>query len=136
MIRARNVLGYIEGEDPSEAIVIGGHYDHVGKYSGFTYNGADDNASGTTGMLSLARAIHESGRKPAKTIVFAAWTGEEQGLCGSDFTSFAREGIPVISLFTGLHKDYHMPNDEIEFIYLEKMVKIIKLTYLGLNEIL
>jgi hypothetical protein len=122
VIRARNVLGYIEGKDPSEAIVIGGHYDHVGKYSGFTYNGADDNASGTTGMLSLARAIHESGRKPAKTIVFAAWTG--------------REGIPVISLFTGLHKDYHMPNDEIEFIYLEKMVKIIKLTYLGLNEIL
>lgn len=211
VIRARNILGYIEGEDPSKVVVIGGHYDHVGIYSGFTYNGADDNASGTTGMLSLARAIHESGKKPSKTIVFAAWTGEEQGLWGSkyfvknipdelniilninmdmisrtpitdstgnylsflytkgheefeqifrsvnetnnfnldinfrsaeqprggsDFVSFASEGIPVISLFTGLHKDYHMPNDEIEFIDLEKMVAIIKLTYLGLNEIL
>ena len=60
----------------------------------------------------------------------------EQPRGGSDFASFAREGIPVISLFTGLHKDYHMPNDEIEFMNLEKMVAIILLTYNGLNEIL
>ncbi|MCP4311698.1 MAG: M20/M25/M40 family metallo-hydrolase, partial [Bacteroidetes bacterium] len=211
VIRARNVLAYIEGENPDEVIVIGGHYDHVGRYNGFTFNGADDNVSGTVGMLSLARAFMETGIKPAKTIVFAAWTGEEQGLWGSkyfvknipddlniilninldmisrtsvkdstenylsllytkgheefeqifraikdeykfkldidyrsakqprggsDFASFAMEGIPVISLFTGLHKDYHMPNDEIEFMNLEKMVAIIKLTYIGLNEIL
>lgn len=210
VIRARNVLGYIEGENTNEVVVIGGHYDHVGKYNGFIFNGADDNASGTVGMLTLARAYKESGKKPAKTIVFAAWTGEEQGLWGSkyfvknipdsmnvvlninldmigrtsiqddserylkvqytkkhknfeeifqkqnevnklnldirfqpdelpkggsDFVPFAAEGIPVISLFTGLHRHYHYPNDELEFIDMEKMTNIIKLTYLGLNDI-
>ena len=61
---------------------------------------------------------------------------DEQPRGASDFMSFAAEGIPVISLFTGLHRDYHFPNDELEFIDLEKMTNIIKLTYLGLNDIL
>lgn len=61
---------------------------------------------------------------------------EKQPRGASDFVSFAAEGIPVISLFAGLHRDYHMPSDEIEFIDIEKMTNIIKLTYLGLNDIL
>ena len=57
------------------------------------------------------------------------------GYIGNNGHVMMRMGLISI-LITGLHKDYHMPNDEIEFINLEKMVKIIKLTYLGLNEIL
>ena len=85
IVKARNVLGYIEGEDTSNVIVVGGHYDHLGKYDGWVWNGADDNASGTVGVMSIARAIKATGKKPKKSIVFAAWTGEEKGLFGSKY---------------------------------------------------
>ncbi len=85
IVKARNVLGYIEGEDTTNVIVVGGHYDHLGKYDGWIWNGADDNASGTVGVMSIARAIKATGKKPKKSIVFAAWTGEEKGLFGSKF---------------------------------------------------
>jgi hypothetical protein len=83
IVKCRNVLGMIEGENPNEMIVLGAHYDHLGKYNGVVWNGADDNASGTVGIMSIARAFAESGIKPQKTIVFALWTGEERGLLGS-----------------------------------------------------
>lgn len=85
MIQVRNVVGMIEGKNKDEAIVVGAHYDHVGKYNGMIYNGADDNASGTVGMMSIARAMLASGKKPEKTVIFAAWTAEERGLCGSKY---------------------------------------------------
>jgi Zn-dependent M28 family amino/carboxypeptidase len=73
----------IEGENLNDIIVIGGHYDHLGIRKGFIYNGADDDASGVVGMLTIARAIKATGKKPKRTIIFAAWTGEEKGLLGS-----------------------------------------------------
>jgi hypothetical protein len=82
MINARNVVGVIKGKDTTEMIVVGAHYDHLGKHSGFIWNGADDNASGTVGVMTIARACMATGEKPEKTIVFAAWTGEEKGLWG------------------------------------------------------
>jgi Zn-dependent M28 family amino/carboxypeptidase len=85
MIRVRNVVGVIPGKDTSEIIVIGGHYDHLGKHDGWIWNGADDNASGTVGMMTLAKAFMVTGQQPEKTIVFAAWTGEEKGLLGSEY---------------------------------------------------
>lgn len=85
VIKCRNVIGYIEGEKPDEFIVIGAHYDHLGKYDGWIWNGADDNGSGTVGVMALARAFAESGKKPEKSIIFAAWTGEEMGLHGSRY---------------------------------------------------
>lgn len=85
MITCRNVLGYIEGKNKDEYIVIGAHYDHLGKYDGWIWNGADDNASGTVGVLSLAKAFADSGEKPEKSIIFAAWTAEESGLNGSRY---------------------------------------------------
>lgn len=81
----RNVLARIEGENPNEVIVVGAHYDHLGMYNGYIYNGADDNASGTVGVMTLAKAFIASGVKPKKTIIFAAWTGEENGLLGSTY---------------------------------------------------
>ncbi|MCX6223760.1 MAG: M20/M25/M40 family metallo-hydrolase [Bacteroidia bacterium] len=84
-VRGRNVLAKIEGENPNEVIVVGAHYDHLGTYNGYIWNGADDNASGTVGVMTLAKAFIASRVKPKKTIIFAAWTGEEKGLLGSNY---------------------------------------------------
>lgn len=84
-----NVAGFIRGYDrrlSREWIVIGAHYDHIGAFSGAgdtIYNGADDNASGTSGLLELAEAFGRSGRRPRRSIVFIAFSGEEEGLLGS-----------------------------------------------------
>jgi hypothetical protein len=85
LIRARNVVGVLPGKDTTEIIVIGAHYDHLGIHDGWIWNGADDNASGTVGVMSIARACMATGEKPEKTIVFCAWTGEEKGLLGSRY---------------------------------------------------
>lgn len=85
IISTRNVLGMIEGEYKDSIVVIGGHYDHEGMRDGFIYNGADDNGSGTVGVLTVAKAFASLGVKPKKTIIFAAWTGEERGLLGSEY---------------------------------------------------
>ncbi len=85
---AQNVLGILRGTDPKlsdEAIVIGAHYDHLGRGSdahGRIYPGADDNASGTAGLMALARALVTAGGLP-RTVIFAAFAGEEMGLLGS-----------------------------------------------------
>ncbi|RLD59138.1 MAG: hypothetical protein DRI97_01725 [Bacteroidetes bacterium] len=85
LIRARNVVGVLPGKDTTEIIVVGGHYDHLGIHDGWIWNGADDNGSGTVGVMSIARACKATGEKPEKTIVFCAWTGEEKGLLGSRY---------------------------------------------------
>ncbi len=85
VMNARNVIGYIEGVKKDEFIVVGGHYDHVGKYNGYIWNGADDNASGTVGVMTIAKAFMATGKKPEKSVIFAAWTGEEKGLYGSKY---------------------------------------------------
>jgi hypothetical protein len=87
LIRARNVVGVLPGKDTTEIIVIGAHYDHLGSHDGWIWNGADDNASGTVGVMSIAKAFMATGEKPEKTIVFCAWTGEEKGLLGSSYFS-------------------------------------------------
>ncbi|MEZ5104781.1 MAG: M20/M25/M40 family metallo-hydrolase [Draconibacterium sp.] len=85
IVKARNVLGIIEGEKKDEFIVVGGHYDHLGKWDGWIWNGADDNASGTVGVMTIAKAFMATGKKPEKSIIFAAWTAEEKGLYGSSY---------------------------------------------------
>lgn len=84
-VNVRNVIGIIEGNDPSQVIVLGAHYDHLGMTGGYIWNGADDNASGTAGVMTIAKAITESGKKPEKTIIVALWTAEEDGLLGSEY---------------------------------------------------
>lgn len=84
-VRVRNVIGVIEGKNPDQIIVLGAHYDHLGIANGYTWNGADDNGSGTVGVMTIAKAVVETGIKPAKTIVVALWTAEEGGLLGSRY---------------------------------------------------
>lgn len=98
LMTVRNVVGMIEGENKNEFIVVGAHYDHLGKYNGYIFNGADDNGSGTVGVMSIARALKASGKKPAKTIIFAAWTAEERGLLGSDYFVKSFAGVNRIAL--------------------------------------
>ncbi len=88
LVRCKNVLGVIEGSDPKlkdEYFVVGGHYDHVGAWEGYVWNGADDNGSGSVGVLNIAKAIAASPVKPKRSVVFALWTGEEKGLLGSRY---------------------------------------------------
>lgn len=82
-VRVRNVIGIIEGKDSSQIMVAGAHYDHIGMWNGYIWNGADDNGSGTIGIMTIAKAIMETGIKPEKTIVIALWAAEEEGLLGS-----------------------------------------------------
>ena len=84
-VNARNVIAYIEGENPNEYVAVGAHMDHMGMDNGKIWNGADDNASGTVGVITLAKAFAASGVKPKRSIVFCAWTGEEKGLYGSEY---------------------------------------------------
>lgn len=95
----RNVIGVIEGGAwKDEYVIIGGHFDHVGmtgqdnpgRSSGNgddpgdkIWNGADDNGSGTSTLLEIARCLAQSGFKPMRTIVFLWFSGEEYGLLGS-----------------------------------------------------
>lgn len=85
LVPVRNVLAVIPGTDTTRSVVIGAHYDHLGIREGFTYNGADDNASGVAGMLALARFWKELAVQPPVNLVFAAWTAEEKGLIGSRY---------------------------------------------------
>ncbi|MFZ2053410.1 MAG: M28 family peptidase [Candidatus Aminicenantales bacterium] len=88
LVRCRNVIGYIEGSDPelnNEVVVVGAHLDHLGSSGPYVYNGADDNGSGSVGVLNLARAFATNPEKPKRTVVFCLWTGEEKGLLGSRY---------------------------------------------------
>lgn len=86
----QNVAAVWEGTDlKDQAIVIGAHYDHVGYIKGkaesgqdYIFNGADDNASGTVGLLQIARAFSIAER-PRRSVIFIAFAGEEKGLYGS-----------------------------------------------------
>lgn len=81
-----NVLAVIPGKS-DEYVVVGAHYDHVGigvAIDGDScYNGADDNASGVSAVLQIARAVKNVGKTPERGIIFAFWDGEEMGLLGS-----------------------------------------------------
>ncbi len=93
--RSANVIGILPGTDPKlagEVIVVGAHYDHIGTdgqgaldpaAGGAIRNGADDNASGTAGVIELAEHFAHEDVRPGRTMVFVAFTGEELGLLGS-----------------------------------------------------
>ena len=104
-IMAKNVVAVLEGSDPklkNEFIVVGGHYDHVGfteriskktgKMRTYIYNGADDNASGTTAVVELAKKYASQPLRPKRSIVFVAFDAEEEGLIGS--AKFFDECLP------------------------------------------
>jgi hypothetical protein len=104
----RNILALVEGSDPElkkQYVVVGAHYDHVGygnrtnSYGpfGFVHNGADDNASGVSGLLEVVQAVTSLPERPKRSILFAFWDGEEKGLLGSQHW-VSRPTVPLKSV--------------------------------------
>ena len=89
IIRGENVLGYIEGTDlKEELIIITAHYDHLGKHDSLIFNGADDDASGVAGAMEIAEAFmiaKKEGFGPRRSILIMPVSGEEKGLLGSKY---------------------------------------------------
>jgi Zn-dependent M28 family amino/carboxypeptidase len=84
---ARNVIGVLKAKDPTnKCLIVAAHMDHVAPDpDGAWFPGAFDNASGTAGMIEVARALQISGEKPSINVVFVAFAGEEAGLHGSSY---------------------------------------------------
>jgi hypothetical protein len=112
---AENVIAYFEGADPDmkdEAVVLMAHYDHVGvgapdESGDGLYNGADDNGSGTTALMSIANALNEAkkqGYQPRRSILFLHVSGEENGLLGSRYYS-DHPVIPIENTVTNFNAD-------------------------------
>jgi Zn-dependent M28 family amino/carboxypeptidase len=204
-----NVVAVLRGSDPAlrdEYVVLSAHYDHVGVGTPVNgdsiYNGADDNASGTTGLLQVARAMMALPEAPRRSVIFLWVSGEEKGLLGSrwysdnptvpvesivaninadmiggnhpdtivvigkdystlgetvnrvgarypelglvvaddvwpeqrffyrsDQFNFARLEIPVLFFFTGVHRCYHRPCDDVDFVDHDKIARVSRLLF-------
>ena len=82
-----NLVGIIPGNDPAlkdEYILLGAHFDHIGYKNGEICNGADDNASGSSALIEIARMLKENQKQLKRSVIIAAFDGEEQGLWGSE----------------------------------------------------
>ncbi|MFI4873741.1 MAG: M20/M25/M40 family metallo-hydrolase [Blastopirellula sp. JB062] len=203
----RNILGILPGGDPDlakEVIVVGAHYDHVGYGNatnsfgptGYIHNGADDNASGTSGLIEIIKAFHQLSEPPQRSVLFVFWDGEEKGLLGSkhwlrhptielsrvkfyvnldmigrlrnkrveviggrtsyglrsllteanestqlnldfgweikpnsDHQSFYERNVPFVMLHTGLHDQYHRPQDDADLIAFDGVEAVSRFTF-------
>ncbi len=110
-VKAVNVLGFLPGTDlKDEILVFSAHYDHIGLTSSGTdkvNNGADDDGSGTTGVLEIARAFtkaKKAGKGPRRSILFLTVVGEEKGLLGSEWYS-EHPVFPLENTITDLNID-------------------------------
>lgn len=104
-----NIIGMIEGNSDS-VIVISAHYDHLGVRDSLIFNGADDNASGTSGLLALADYFTQV--KPNHTLVFAAFDAEEGGLNGA--RAFVRDSVFLEKVVLNINMDMISQNDKNE----------------------
>jgi hypothetical protein len=107
-VLSENVLAYIEGSDlKDELVVITAHYDHMGVEEGEVYNGADDNGSGTVGIMAIAKAFARAkadGHGPRRSILVMPVSGEERGLLGSRYYS-ERPVFPLENTVANLNFD-------------------------------
>jgi hypothetical protein len=103
-----NVISILPGQDPvhhHETIVVGAHRDHFGRQGGLLFAGADDNASGTAVLLEVARVLASARTGVKRSIVFLSFSGEEQGLLGSQFY-ITRPAAPVPSTLAMINVDH------------------------------
>jgi len=108
-VNGTNVIALIEGKSDS-MIVITAHYDHLGKRDSLIFNGADDDASGTAALLSLASYF--SNEKPNHTLVFAAFDAEEMGLQGAK--AFVEDSVLMRKVKLNINMDMISNNDSSE----------------------
>ena len=115
---ARNVLGLIRGSDPAlrdEVVIVCAHHDHNGADGDDIFNGADDDGSGTVGLLEIAEAYAEAardGRTPRRSVLFAAWDAEERGLLGAWYHT-ERPYVPLEDVAAVLNMDMIGRNEEV-----------------------
>ena len=104
---AMNVWGVLEGSDPKlkdEYVVIGSHLDHLGRNATGFYPGADDDGSGTTGVMAVAQMFAKNNVRPKRSILFVCFSGEERGLVGSGY--FVKNSpIPLSAIAAELQMD-------------------------------
>lgn len=129
-VKSNNILGFLRGADPKlseEVLIITAHMDHLGKRGDYIYRGADDDGSGTSSVMAMARAFTkaaENGFRPARSILFMLVTGEEKGLYGSKYyTTFPV--LPLEKTVADLNIDMigridpkHMESADSNYIYL------------------
>jgi Peptidase family M28 len=109
-ITVPNSVGILEGSDPvlkDEYLVYSAHMDHIGITPGrpdSINNGADDDGSGTTGVMELAEAFSQPGARPKRSIIFLTVSGEEKGLWGSDFFT-SHPPVPIKQIVADINID-------------------------------
>ncbi len=87
-VKVDNVLGVLPGSDPvlkSQYVIVSAHYDHLGTKGDVVYNGANDDGSGVVSIIEIANALASLEVRPKRSILFAAFFGEEEGLLGSTY---------------------------------------------------
>ena len=149
-IRGENVLGYIEGTDlKNELIIITAHYDHLGKHDSLIFNGADDDASGVAGAMEIAEAFmiaKKEGYGPRRSILIMPVSGEEKGLLGSEYytdnpvypleNSIANLNIDMIGRLDDWHDNgnyvYLIGSDRLS-LELHNLNEEINAKYIGLD---
>jgi hypothetical protein len=126
-LESSNVMGMIEGTDKKdEYLVLSAHYDHLGKRGDVIYYGADDDGSGTVGVMEIAEAFVKAkaaGKGPRRSIIFMAVSGEEKGLWGSEYYS-ENPTVPLEKVTANLNIDMigrtdteRMTGDTLNYIY-------------------
>ncbi len=111
---AFNVLGILPGSDPKlrdEFVAVGCHLDHLGRRGKTFYPGADDDGSGSVGLMAIAQAFAKNENRPRRSIIFMAFCGEENGLRGSRFLA-ENSPVPLESIVAELQIDMIGRNEE------------------------
>jgi len=115
----RNVVALLEGSDPKlkdEWVIVSAHFDHNGAEGTQIYNGADDNGSGTVALLEIADAYAlaaQQGRRPRRSVLFAAWNSEERGLLGA--WAYTEQPLaPLSTIAAVLNMDMIGRNEEVQ----------------------
>ncbi len=112
---SKNIAGVFSGSDPklkNEVVILSAHLDHIGVGASVNgdsiYNGAMDNASGVASLIEIARALHESGARTKRSIMFLAVTGEEKGELGSQYFA-AHPTIAAKNIVADINMDMYLP---------------------------
>ncbi|MGY8764600.1 MAG: M20/M25/M40 family metallo-hydrolase [Fidelibacterota bacterium] len=144
--RAANVVGLIQSGNRkyrNEYVVIGAHFDHIGMGGAGTgsrkpdtsaiHFGADDNASGTAGLLEIAQKLVSQKSRLKRSVILLAFDAEEKGLLGAKYFTenplVDLQDIPVLFFFTGFHNEYHTPEDSWKLINLKGEKDILDFVY-------
>jgi Zn-dependent M28 family amino/carboxypeptidase len=111
-VKGVNVVGVIKGkQNPEKYIIVTAHYDHVGVNNGTVFNGADDNASGTSALFAIAKYFEK--KQPVNSIIFVAFDAEEMGLQGSKYF-VANLPVKKESVLLNINMDMISHNDKNE----------------------